>query len=38
MAQKTKTISTIKKKKTTSKAKKHPNKHESIKKYIGQGR
>lgn len=34
------TVSTklIKKKKTSGKAKKHPNKKETTKKYVGQGR
>ncbi len=38
MAKQTASTGKIEKKKTSGKAKKHPNKKSSIKKYIGQGR
>jgi len=38
MAKVTQSSVLIKKVKKSGKAKKHPNKHESIKKYVGQGK
>lgn len=38
MAKQTATTKVVIKKKSSGKAKKHPNKKESVKKYIGQGK